>query len=378
MIHYLANIVSQSVVLKNRAPRFNESGYNRVVFIANAIDQKISIVSMGPGEKKGFFKKTSETINAKIKIIYLPQWHITFFQKKLRHLFYSFFLFAYLIREVKPTDKIILYNGSKSFFIIMPVLVFKLFKKTKYILELEELYSYKRNSYHLKLSERLSIKYASAYIIVNSKMQKFINAEKPILINAGYYSIERESKPECKGKVDNNLQIVYTGRIDEVSGIDVFLESIQYITKKCTIKITGTGSKETDVRKFKNTNNLVEFKFLGIINQNDYHELLCHSHIAINPINTKTDFSEISFPSKILKYLSYGLLVVSSKIEVLHDMGQLNKYIVVYHDDSPQQLAEQINQFANVNSTKKEQIKRETKMYFDNSKKQLKIFVDRS
>lgn len=373
MHHYITNIVSQSEAIRNRDPVFSEAGYNRMMFIAEAINEDLCMVSMGPGNKKGFFKKAIESFSPRIRIVYLPQWHITFFKKKLRHIFYSFFLFWYLVTNVKRNDKLIIYNVQKMFFMIMPILVFKFFRKIKYILEIEELYSYKRKNNKLNFSETVSIKYASGYIIVNNNIQKFISNNRPTLLNAGYYCYENIPAPDFD--VKNNWQIIYSGRLDDLSGVEIFLEALRFIEVKCNVIITGVGAIEAYVNSFKNINPLIDFKFLGILNKQRYYQMLRNSQIAVNPISLKYGFSDVSFPSKILQYLSFGLIVVSSNIEALNILDQLKKYIYTYNNDSPQQLAQQINILLKRDRVNPELIKVETRQYFDDSRKQVEMFV---
>lgn len=375
MYHYINNFVSQSESIKHREPISIGAGFDRVMFIAKAINEETCIVSMGAGKKKGFFKKVIEKHSLKIKIIYLPQWHITFFKKKLRHIFYSFFLLLYLVREVKSQDTLILYNGSKSFFMIIPVLVFKIFRKTKYILEIEELYSYKRKKNMLSFSENISIKYASGYVIVNNNIRKFIYNQKPTLLNAGYFSYEYNILADYKENNNKNLQIIYSGRLDKGSGIEIFLESLKFITTKCSVVITGKGELASYVNSFENSNPLIDFKYLGLLNNKDYHELLCNTQIAVNPIWVKNDFTDVSFPSKVLQYLAYGLQVVSSNIKALDVLNGLRENIYIYNNDSSLQLAEQVNRLLRSGFSNRSLIIEETKKYFDNSTNQLKEFI---
>jgi glycosyltransferase involved in cell wall biosynthesis len=375
VIHYITNIVSQSEVISKREVVFFEAGYNRVIFICQAIDDEIIIVSMGAGERKGFFKEVIEKHSSKIKIVYLTQWHIMLFKKKLRHVFYSFFLFGYLIKNVKRNDKLILYNASKSFFMIMPVLALKFFRDVKYVLEIEELYSYKKDCDKLKSSEKISINKASACLIVNKNIQKFIKSDKPVLINAGYYSLVGKTQSGAEEKdTTNEFQIIYSGRLDKEGGILIFLEAIEHINIKCKIIITGKGVFEELVKTYQCNNPNVIYSYLGVLPEAEYSQLLLNSVIAVNPILQMHDFGNVSFPSKVTQYLTYGLIVVSSEIQSLTILGELNEYICTYDSDDPKKLAEKINTLQKRNFTEKNIIIEKTKMYFENSKTELKNF----
>jgi glycosyltransferase involved in cell wall biosynthesis len=372
--HYITNIISPSVVISNRDSVFFEAGYNRVMFICSAITEEITIVSMGAGEKKGFFKKAKEIHSPKIKIVYLSQWHFTVLKKKIRHVFYSFFLFGYLIKNVKQNDKLILYNSSKSFFVIIPTLVFKIFRKVKYILEIEELYSYKKDCTNLRVSEKISINHASACIIANKNVQKFIRTDIPVLVNAGYYSLKKETQLEVETKNANRFQIIYSGRLDKEGGVLVFLDAIKFIKIKCRIVITGKGEFEGVVKNYICSNPLVEYCYWGVLNEEEYHQLLWQSQVAINPILQSHDFGCVSFPSKVTQYLTFGLKVVSSNIQSLNILNDLTEYIYTYSSDDPKILAERINSLNIINLNDKKIILEKTKKYFENSKMELMSF----
>jgi len=346
------------------------------MFVSSAIEDEITIVSMGAGEGKGFFKKIIEQHTPKIKIVYLTQWHLTLFNKKLRHIFYSFFLFGYLVRNVKRNDKLILYNSCKSFFMIMPVLAFKIFRKVKYILEIEELYSYKKGCEKLSYSERISINKAAACLIVNKNIQTFIPITTPVLVNAGYYSFEKKIIQKTEVSNTSNIQIVYSGRLDKQGGILIFLGAIPYINFKCYIVITGKGEYEEDVKNYTCSNPNVTYKYLGVLNDDEYHQMLDESQIAINPLLQTHDFANVSFPSKVTQYLAYGLKVISSNINSLIILKQLNEYIFTYDADDPKELASKINSQNVFIFDEKEAIIKKTNTYFENSKSELTNFID--
>jgi len=257
----------------------------------------------------------------------------------------------------------------------MPVLAFKIFRNVKYLLEIEELYSYKKDCSQLGFSERVSIKKASACVIVNTNIQKFINPEKPVLLNAGYYSpIKTDIYFEKKN--ENLFRIIYSGRLDKEGGVLVFLDSIPYINIKSEVIITGKGDYEEIVKNYSCSNPNVEYKYLGILNEIDYQKLLFSSNLAINPILQSHDFGNVSFPSKVSQYLAYGLQVISSNINSLIILKQLNEYIFTYDADDPKELAEKINSQSILVFEQKEAIIKKTKTYFENSKLELMNFIN--
>jgi len=84
-------------------------------------------------------------------------------------------------------------------------------------------------------------------------------------------------------------------------------------------------------------------EYRGLLSLEKYRELLIESQIGVNPIRSQETFGSVSFPSKILQYLEYGNVVVSSNIVALNNLRPLEKYIYTYDYDSPVALAKTIN-----------------------------------
>lgn len=61
--------------------------------------------------------------------------------------------------------------------------------------------------------------------------------------------------------------------------------------------------------------NELNIKFKGFLSEADYDSLLSSAKISINPLRSKCNFSLYSFPSKVLQYLEYGCVVISSGID---------------------------------------------------------------
>jgi len=363
MYYYLSNITNNPESIRERRAQTSVPGSMRTLFIAKSLGERVTIVSMGAGEQRGIFPRREEDVSPMIRIIYLPEVHLMLFGKKLRHIFYSFLLFGFLVRRVKKNDRLILYNEGRSFFVIVPVLVARLFIGFQYILETEELYSYKRGSTALGFSESTAIKNAAAYIAVSEPQMEFFPGGKPVLLGAGYSSRLEVAPPAAPPESVPPI-IVYSGRLDDRGGADFLLEALRFISKPCKVVITGFGSSEAAIRDFENHNSNIEFLFAGFLEKGEYFALLERSKIGMNPIRNSIAFSDVSFPSKIMQYLEYGNIVVSSDIPAIHHLGSLRRYILTYTVDSAQAMAGVVDKALDLNIPRAE-IAAETRRHFE-------------
>jgi len=92
-----------------------------------------------------------------------------------------------------------------------------------------------------------------------------------------------------------------------------------------------------------------------------------------SPLRSKCDFARFSFPSKIIQYLEYGNIVISSEIEAINQLGILRKYIFTYPKDDPILLSTIIKKNYKKRILKSNIIDDFNK-FFDNKTKELKDF----
>jgi glycosyltransferase involved in cell wall biosynthesis len=370
--YYLSNIVHNPAVIAERNAQYSGASCLRALFLARTFQMPVKIVSMGYGDKAGYFPDGREEVEANISIVYLRTWNLILFKKNFRHIFYAFFLLRYLLRNVKCNDLVLIYNTQHSLFMIVPVLIVMCFRKFCYVLELEEFYFNRRQRNRLSLGEWLSVKNAAGYVLVSEGQLPMVDPKKPRILNGGYRSMPLGAPP-VKNRSSQSDTIIYTGRLDHEGGIEVFLEALRHVEKKCKVIITGSGPLEAIVKDYQNDNNNVIINYAGFIPKDEYVDLLLNAHIGVNPIRSQESFSNVSFPSKIIQYLEYGNKIISSDIAALNNLGPLRKYIYTYKDDSPVKMAKVIDELLN-QQINKDEIAAETQKYFIQEERQLREF----
>ena len=252
-------------------------------------------------------------------------------------------LFFWLVFNVKKNEKILVYHAQ---WFSLPIRWAKQIKKFHLILEVEEIYGevwQTKNT--LQKWEQKLIKNADSFLAVSDVLAKILGDKVQIVIY-GNYALPHYKENPVKGK---GINIVYAGSIDHTKGG-------AYNTVKCAgmlpenynIHICGFGD-DNEVRKLKEMIVQINEKlsrkaviFHGAIPDEFFSDFLHSCQIAINPQKEGENMTTL-FPSKIIKYLSHNLRVVSTRIESI-DKSAIAPLITFSENDSPESIVAAILQ----------------------------------
>jgi len=371
--YYLADICINKKDIEERNPMFSEAARNRALYIAKSVGKKIEIISFGRPRNKGYFKRVSKKITDKISIIYLSTLNIIF----LKYIYSILGLSFYLLPKIKYGDKVIVYNCDFSK--VIGLILVRIIKNFDIILEIEEFYSAKSRILQkiYRCLEMLIIRKADYFIVSNGNMLNRVKSIKKtktrinFIISFGY-SDDKIIKILPSENTPRPF-ILYSGRNDYYGGFDVLLESLKYIDIKLNLIITGKNFEGLTFEKYKTK--FVNIENKGFLKKKDYEILLRKANLCINPLRSKCDFARFSFPSKIIQYLEYGNIVISSEIEAINQLGILRKYIFTYPKDDPMLLSTIIKKNYKKRILESNIIDDFNKFY-DNKTKELKNFFE--
>lgn len=369
--YYLVDICIDKKDIEERDPIFSEAGGNRALYIAKSVGKKIEIISFGRPRNKGYFKRISKKITDKISIVYLSALNIYF----LKYIYSILELFFYLLPKIKYGDKVIVYNCDFSK--VVSLVLVRIIKNFDIILEIEEFYSTKSKILQkvYKYLEIIIIKKADYFIVCNRNMLNRVKSIKKtktkinFIISFGY-SDDKIIKVLPSENTPRSF-ILYSGRDDYHGGFDVLLESLKYIDIKLNLIITGKNFEGLNFEKYETK--FVNIENKGFCKKEDFEILLKKASLCISPLRSKCDFARFSFPSKIIQYLRYGNIVVSSEIEAINQLGILRKYVFTYPKDDPMLLSTIIKKNYKKRILKSNIIDDFNK-FFDNKTKELKDF----
>ena len=187
--------------------------------------------------------------------------------------------------------------------------------------------------------------------ILNEKLNKY---NKPHLVIHGIYKVKVFEGEKNK---DGYNHILYSGTFDPVKGGALAsIEAAVFLSEQYHLHITGFGTKEQDLIL---RNRVTELKsqikckmtFHGYLDDDDFNNLLRCCSIGLCTQDPTSKLNLTSFPSKILNYMSNGLVVISGRNRAIEEsyVGDLLYY---YSSQSPKIMAEAIMSIKDTNSLK--------------------------
>ncbi len=322
------------------------SATNKMDYVCKAIASlgyNVEIISpswMRKNTKVNYEKQKSIHVTENICVTFCPSWKSTnkislFFKIQFSY----FWLFLYLIFQVKKNEKIIVYHSP---WLSTSIRIAKYIKGFNIILEVEEIYSDipSFDSKLISLENKLLFS-PEAYIFSTELLACRINSAKPYLILYGNYTnYESISKPFNDGKI----HLLYTGIIDlHKRGAFNAIEACRYLSNKYTLHIIGFGETVKLCNKIEELRLSTECEIVydGLKSGKEYISYCQKTHIGLSTQSMQGEYVQSSFPSKIMSYLSFGLRVISCYIDCV-SKSKIKDYVTFYKEDNPKAIADAI------------------------------------
>lgn len=338
--------------IPERIPVISPATTSKMKYIAETLSKNFETVIVSPGFsiRRGISQQ-KEIVGKNFKVLYLEskgdgKENLTFSK-----ILYARKQIKKFVREnLNRDDCGIIYSQPWSLGLLVNELKVKGINP---VLELEELHYtntlipfWKRVIF--RNIEKKAISSARNLILVNDILKKEIK-NNSIVCHGMYRS------PDLSQRKTHNreIRLLYSGAIDTERGVFLFLESLglmpNYLTNKIIVNITGYfhGSsclffKEKLGEKIGELSAKgLDINFKGLLPEKEFENLISDADICISPQLVKNTFSSFSFPSKILSYLSYGKLVVSSSLPCITE-SPFDTFLITYKEDDPLQLKEAI------------------------------------
>lgn len=254
-------------------------------------------------------------------------------------------LILYFLMNVRKNDNVIVYHST---FFVSTIYWLKKIIRFKLILEVEEVYSivFSMDEKWKRRENRL-ITFADSYIFPNDLMYDYLGIKnKKQVVVYGSYLIEETNNISFEFG-DDKIHLVYAGVIDKLKlGAFNAVYAAKYLPDNYVLHILGFGA-EKDVEdlqdEIQQINRFSECKIVyeGKKTGEDYFKFMRRCHIGLSTQINEGEYLFLTFPSKVLGYLTMGLNVVSAKVEgvVVSDISDVIGY---YNEDLPQNIAETI------------------------------------
>lgn len=345
MIHYFM-IWGENPLGRKLA--YSPAGLKKAKYVFDVLSRidKTRVVSFASGGRKWncFYRPTCTLDEDNREIFYCSTFGSSSkYLRMLERWFNIIQMTLYLIRI--PKHDIAVFYHERYFRYAMRFC--RLFRRSpKYVLQVEEVYTLAGNHPQDMIDKELaSINNADAYILVNDLLSSVLHLEmsKPSCVSYGPYRVQASSLIPMQ--TDNKVHVVYAGIIDQIKrGAEMAVKACRFLPSNYCVHIAGFGKHEDitfllslieDVRKESECEILYE----GCLSGSDYDKLMNRCSIGLSTqVSGELKYSQTSFPSKVINYLSYGLTVVSTRIQVL-EKCKVADLLSFYDSDRPNFVA---------------------------------------
>ena len=159
-------------------------------------------------------------------------------------------------------------------------------------------------------------KIPDGFVFLSAEAFKRCPFDNKILIHGGIPDSleydERNFQDNVEDESDDSVSFLYSGSFEYWSGLNLILKAFTNSTfnKTCELIICGYGKLSKEDQRLINNDNRI--KFFGTVSKLELHDLRKKTQILVNP-RPLIDENIFNFPSKLLEYMSYGKIIVSTK-----------------------------------------------------------------
>lgn len=336
-ILYLNNFMLEDVINeRNNENIFSQPANNKINGIRKSLEAngcKVTLLSSGlvNNKKFKFYKTQKSTLDN--KLIYCSIIDVPLINTMSSLI--SMYLKIRKFNKEKKIDNIIFYNYKPE--VAWAAFLAKKLLHIPITVEYEDGYNSvegmgKLKFYLFKLTEEYVGKNIDSAILVNSILREKINV--PNVIVRGV--VDENFLRQCDLPKNNNekITIVYSGGLDKERGIEVLLNSLDYINYDFELIISGKGCLEYKVIEKKDS----RINYLGFTSYDIVKSTLRNADILVNCQLENHDFGQVSFPSKIFEYIATKNRIVSSRVADIEDFA--GECFYFYKEDNPKYLAD--------------------------------------
>ena len=349
---------------------------NRALANARYLSQKghsVTVLTEMPNHPKGIiFNGYKHKIFMKEKMenfLINRVWVFTSVKKNFitRILFYVSFMFMGFLHTLFNWKKYdIVYVSSPPLFVgVIGLWLKKIFKKTKFVFEVRDLWPNSaiqlgelKSRVLIKFSEKLEYAiYKSADNIItisehmkNAIVKRDIITDKIITIHNGtdfnYKIVELlDPKIEIFQKFKNKKVILYAGNIGIAQNLDIILKSAELLKNKNEyyFLIVGEGPRRKELENVKVYRNLDNLEFIGEVCRDKIPYYLAQADCGIVSLR-KLPLFHGALPSKIFDYMACGLPILVGIDGEAKELIETSKTGLYYQPENAQNLVEKIQE----------------------------------
>lgn len=199
-----------------------------------------------------------------------------------------------------------------------------------------------------KCFDRITLSLFSHYdrfITLNKHaVERFAPHKEYIVMEGGVDPAVITESSQLKGKGCGERKLVYSGALEDYSGILDLINAMRFVTAKgVKLDIYGKGHLEEYIRKF--VAKLTNVEYHGSISHDAMMKIQEEAYLLVNPRPVEHPIAQVTFPSKLLEYMLSGTPVLTTKLNGLSE-EYLDKMFFFENDTSnvPRSMAKRIDE----------------------------------
>ena len=177
-------------------------------------------------------------------------------------------------------------------------------------------------------------------------MNKKFGFNKPFAVCYGNYDISPNYRDRKELK-----KLIYAGVLGkEGSDVDLAIDVMQYLPDNYDLKIAGYGRHDEVIYINNKISDKRNIEFVGFLSGEEYEDFLSKGDVGLCTRVLPNELSDYTFPSKVLVYLSHGLVPLCPSIDCLKK-SSVSKTIIFYEESAPESIAKALMQEVKDSST---------------------------
>lgn len=146
------------------------------------------------------------------------------------------------------------------------------------------------------------------------------------------------NKVIAEKKNDEKKHIVFSGTLNQLSGIDLIINAMSYVNPNIVLDIYGKGEQVGFIKE-KESQNII---YHGFVTNDEIMKIQAKSDLLVCPRHFDEFTTKYTFPSKLLEYIIAGVPVLSNKLKGIPQ--EYEKYVTLSEYDDPLTWAKYINE----------------------------------
>ena len=344
-VFIVSNAIDDATRKERKITTDSPAASRKVFMWANLLssnDAKVTVVSLGRGKADGTFSffKSKVIKKKKAAVIYLPFSHVKYLSELIT--FFTLPLMMLYLYRRSGNGSVIFYNRHPAY---IAGAIASYFTKLRCFIDLEDGEVINRTSTLKSILQKLMVlvfeKVCRHGAILACSALERMTSIKPTLCYYGYVDNIQQHKRFNK----NKIHFLLSGTIDESTGVAFFCDVLQQLNSvpgdwknKIVFEVCGQGSGLQQVKDLSVRCHTLDIRVHGRLSNNEYHDLLVRSDVgfALKPVGG--DLADTTFPSKVIEYATYGMLVITTDIsDVRKVLGNDGAYFLKSMD--PNELA---------------------------------------